>query len=250
MTGVVAAIGAAAVVTAGATVYASNQSSNATKSASNAAINEQQTALQQQATLSQPYRDLGTSNIQTYQNLLTGAGTGSTPGTAAPGSAAAGKNIEQTLQNTPGYQATLATGTEAAERSAAASGLNLSGNQVAGVEQFGGQLADSTYQQQLNNMLQPVQLGQAAAAGQAANVGTSASNIGKIGINQGNTTAAIDANEVAGLTKAASGASNQFLTYNTLQGLNGGAAEAPAANFDGSMSTPVPTYSTPPPGFG
>src|ERR1700722_13465906 len=247
-----AVIGVSAVVGAAGTAYAGHEAAQATESASNAAITEQQTALQQQAALSQPYRDLGTSTIPTYQNLLTGAGVGSTPGTAAPGSAQAGANILQTLQNTPGYQATLTQGTEASQRAAAASGLNLSGNQVAGTEQYGAQLADSTYQQQLNNLLQPIQLGQAAAAGQAATVGTAASNIGQIGINQGNNIANIDANEIAGITKAGSNATNQYLTYNTLQGLGGGGGgggglpssyggATGVGNFDGSGGFAAPT---------
>lgn len=220
MAGIATAIVGAGALAATGAVIAANKAAGATKDASNAAISEQKAALQQQAQLSQPYRDLGTSNIQTYQNLLTGGG--------GPN---AGKNIEATLQQTPGYQATYDTGVEAAKRAAAASGLNLSGNQVAGVEQFGAQLADSTYSQRLSELLQPIQIGQAAAAGQAANVGTAASNIGQIGINQGNTNAAISANEIAGITKAASGGVNQYLTYNTLQGLNNPAGGGAGAGF-------------------
>lgn len=248
---VAAAVIGAAVVGAAGSAYAGSESASATKSASNNAISEQQAALQQQAQLSQPYRDLGTNNIQTYQNLLTGANGPN--GAATPGSAAAGANIEQTLQTMPGYQATLDTGVEAAKRSSAASGLNLSGNQVAGVQQFGSQLADSTYQQQLANLLQPIQLGQAAAAGQAANVGTTASNIGQIGINQGNNTANIDANEIAGITRAGSGAANQLITYNTLQGLNNPSTSTPSVptyggtpNFDGSANYGTPAPATTP----
>lgn len=235
---VAAAVIGAAVVGAAGSAYAGSEAAGATKDATNASIAANQSALAQQTALSQPYRDLGTSNIQTYQNLLTGGGQG-----------AAG--AEATLQSMPGYQATLNTGVEAAKRSSAASGMNLSGNQVAGVEAYGAQLADSTYQQQLNNLLQPIQLGQAAAAGQAANVGTSASNISGALINQGNNMANIDANTIAGITKAGSNATNQYLTYNTLQGLNnpaggstpGGATGAPG-NWDGSMTSPtvMPTY--------
>lgn len=236
---VAAAVIGAAVVGAAGSAYAGSEAAGATRDATNASIAANQSALAQQTALSQPYRDLGTSNIQTYQNLLTGGGQG-----------AAG--AEATLQSMPGYQATLNTGVEAAKRSSAASGMNLSGNQVAGVEAYGAQLADSTYQQQLNNLLQPIQLGQAAAAGQAANVGTSASNISGALINQGNNMANIDANTIAGITKAGSNATNQYLTYNTLQGLNnpgggtpaaGGATGAPG-NWDGSMTSPtvMPTY--------
>lgn len=257
---VAAAVIGAAVVGAAGSAYAGSEAASATTNASNNAISAQQSALATQTQLSQPYRDLGTNNIQTYQNLLTGA-NGPAGSNAAPGSATAGANIEQTLQNTPGYQATLTTGTEAAQRAAGASGLNLSGNQVAGVQQFGSQLADSTYQTQLANLLQPIQLGQAAAAGQAANVGTSAANVGQIGINQGNNIANIDANEVAGITRAGSTAANQLVTYNTLNGLNNPASPGSGsgtygpwttnggANFDGSGSTP--TYSGAPttPGY-
>jgi hypothetical protein len=250
---VAAAVIGGAVIGAAGSAYAGSKSASATTNASNNAITEQNNALQQQATLSQPYRDLGTSNIQTYQNLLTGA-NGPAGANAAPGSATAGANIEQTLQTMPGYQATLTQGTEAAQRAAGASGLNLSGNQVAGVQQFGSQLADSTYQTQLANLLQPIQLGQAAAAGQAANVGTAATNVGNIGINQGNNIANIDANEIAGITRAGSGAANQLITYNTLQGLQspagGGAAAVPTyggtPNFDGSANYGTPAPATTP----
>jgi hypothetical protein len=236
MSGIASAVIVGGVVAAGATIYAANKAAGATRDASNAAITEQQRALDQQAALSKPYRDLGTSNIQTYQQLLTGGG--------GPN---AGANIQQTLANTPGYQATMDTGVEAAKRSSAASGLNLSGNQIAGVESFGAQLGNSTYQQQLNNLLQPIQLGQAAAAGQAANVGTSASNIGNLQMQQGYNSANITSNEVAGLTRAASGAANNYLTYNTLQGLNNPGTTPGATgvgNFDGSMGTgaAAPTY--------
>src|ERR1700679_578204 len=150
---VAAAINGAGALAAVGTGSAGSESAGAKKRASNAAVSEQQAALEQQATLSQPYRDLGTNNIPTYQNLLTGVnGPG---GPATPGSPGAAANIEQTLQTMPGYQATLDTGVEAAKRSSAASGLNLSGNQVAGVQQFGSQLGDQTYQQMLNNLLQP-----------------------------------------------------------------------------------------------
>lgn len=210
MSGVVAAVvGGAAVLGAAATVYGANKAAGATQSASNAAINQQQVALNTQLATSKPYRELGTSNIPTYQALLTGGG--------GPN---AGANIQNTLANTPGYQATLQTGTEAAMRAAGASGENLTGNQIQGVETYGATLADQTYQQELQNLLQPVQIGQAAAAGAAANIGTAATNVGNIAIGQGQTNAGITANEIAGITRATGNAGNQAITYQTLAGLN------------------------------
>lgn len=220
MSGIATAVIGAAVIGGVATTIASNKAADATKAASNAAIQGEEGALAQQAALSQPYRDLGTSNIPTYQSLLSG-----------------GPKAEQTLQSMPGYQFALSQGTEAAKRSSAASGLNLSGNQVAGVESFGTGLADSTYQTELSNLLQPIQLGQAAAAGQAANVGATANTVGSQLIGQGNTTAGIDANEAAGLTKIVGGAANQYLTYNTLNGLNNPGGGGNPYNLGGS--TPV-----------
>lgn len=213
--GAAVAIGATAAVGAGATIYAANKGASATKDATNAAIGQQNKALSEQAQLSQPYRDLGTNNIDTYQKLLSG------------------DTAQATLEQTPGYNVTRNNGIEAAKRSSAASGMNLSGNQVAGVEQYGSELADQTYQQQLNNLLQPIQLGQAASAGQAANVGASANNVSNALINQGNTNAGIDANLAAGLTKTIGNTANQFTTANTLAGLRS----------PGGGGTPsVPTY--------
>jgi hypothetical protein len=220
MSGIATAVIGAAVIGGVATTIASNKAASATKSASDAAIRGEQGALAQQAALSQPYRDLGTSNIPTYQSLLSGNK----------------QKTEATLQSMPGYQFALDTGTEAAKRSSAASGLNLSGNQVGAVESFGVGLADSTYQTELANLLQPIQLGQAAAAGQAANIGATANTVGSQLIGQGNTQAGIDANQAASYTKLAGGAANSLLTYNTLQGLNNPGGGNPQ-NLGGS--TPV-----------
>jgi hypothetical protein len=203
MSGVALAIGGAAVLGAGATIYASDKASSATKNASNAAISEQNAALAQQKALAAPYTAEGQAALPTYNNLL-GIGPGGP------------SNILPTLQNLPGYQATYDQGIEAAKRA----NPNLSGNQVVGAEQFGAQLADSTYSQRLQELLQPIQIGQAAAAGTAANIGANANNVGQIGINQGNNAANITTNEIAGLSKLATGGANSYATYQTLQGLN------------------------------
>lgn len=230
MSGIWSAV-AIGVVSAVGTAVASNQASKATEGATNAAIGEQNKALTAQEAATAPYQNLGTTNLPTYQSLLTGGG--------GPN---AGQNIQNTLAQTPGYQAALTTGTEAAERAAGASGLNLSGNQVAGVEQFGATLGDATYQNALNNALAPIQIGEAAATNTAANIGGAATNISNLLSNQGNTTAAIDANTVAGITKAASGAASQYTTAQTLQGLNNPAGGGNPYNLGGSIPTPQAGY--------
>lgn len=200
---------------------AASKEASATQNAANTAANVQYAALDQQKQLAAPYTAQGQTGIDTY-NALT---------SASP------QQVQQTLTNTPGYQATYGQGIEATQRAAAAGGLNLSGNQVLGVESFGAQLGDSTYQQAINNALGQEQIGQGAAAGQAANIGQAAGNLSNIAINQGTNMANISANEIAGITRAGSGATNQFLTYNSLNNLNNPAGGGNPQNLGGS--TPV-----------
>jgi hypothetical protein len=201
------AVAVAGVAGAGATVYAANKASGATQSATNAAINQQNQALAQQATLSQPYRDLGASALDQYKALL---------GLGPQGQA----GIQQTLQNLPGYKFTQQQGADATKAQFGAMGLGLSGNTLQGLNQFNTGLADQTYGNEVQRLLQPVQLGQAAAAGQAANVGQAASNISNLVSSQGQTQAGIYANEAASLAGIAGGAANNYAFLNTLKNLN------------------------------
>jgi hypothetical protein len=218
---VAAAVVVGGVVGAVGSNMAASKEASATQNAANTAANVQYAALNQQQQNAAPYMAQGTAGIQTY-NALTSANPA---------------QVEKTLQATPGYQATYGQGIEAAKRASAAGGLNLSGNQIAGVESFGAQLGDNTYQQAINNALGQEQIGQAAQAGQAANISGAASNLSNIAINQGTNLANISANEIAGITRAGSGAANQLLTYNTLNNLNNPAGGGNPYNLGGS--TPV-----------
>lgn len=248
---VAAAVVGAAVIGAAGTAYAGSQAASATNSATNASIAEQNSALAQQAQLSAPYRNLGQSAIPTLQGLLgisspspQQSGGNSTPGYdpssgyrigpngvvnqmipssgATPSGPAAfgGGTPEQFLQNTPGYQFTLNQGLDATKNAAAASGMLLSGNTLQGLNQYAAGLADQTYQQQVGNLENVVGMGQAAAAGQAANIGNAASTISGNLINQGNTLAGIDANTVAGITKSIGNGVNNYTTLSTLNALD------------------------------
>lgn len=205
------------------TVIAGGEAADATKSASKAAIAQQNVALAEQSRLSQPYRDLGQSAIPQLQSLL---GIGK-PGQSAQDASAAQL---QTLRNTPGYQFQQQQGTQNTVNAASAQGMSLSGNTLEGLSKFNQGLADTTYQQAVGNLENTVNTGQAAAAGQAANVGNAASNIGNTLINQGNTLAGIDVNEAAGITKAIGNTYNTAMTNNTLQGLNN--PNSNASNWD------------------
>lgn len=181
------------------------------------------------------------------------------PGGGATNGVPNSQAMQTALQNSPGYQFQLSQGNQNVNNQAAASGMQLSGNTLQSLNQFGQGLANTTYQQYLGNvgnslnayqgyvgdyqnylgnLMNTVGVGQAAAAGSAANIGNSAamagqasqnatgtlananSNLGNIAVNQGNTLAGIEANTTAGLTKAAMNGYNQSTTNNTLNALN------------------------------
>lgn len=208
------AIGAAAVGAAG-TAVAGSEAAGATRDASNAAIAQQQTALGQQDRLSAPYRQLGESAIPQLQTLL-----GISP--AGQSSKAVSDAQLQALRNTPGYQFQQQQGTQNTINSASAMGMGLSGNTLEGLSKFNQGLADTTYQQSVGNLENLVNTGQAAAAGQAANVGNAAANTGNILMNKGNTLAGIDANTAAGVTKSIGNAYNNYQTLSGLSNPGGG----------------------------
>lgn len=186
---------------------AAGSASSATNNATNANVAEQNAALNQQATLSQPYRDLGSSAIPQYEALL-GLGPQGASGIGAA------------LQNTPGYQFTQQQGQTGILNAASASG-GVGGNTLAALDTYNTGLASGTYQSEVADIGGAVASGQAAAAGQAQNVGTAAGNIGTALTSQGQTNAGIDANLAAALTKTAGNASNQYITQQTIGALNG-----------------------------
>jgi hypothetical protein len=203
---VAAAIVGAAVIGGVATGVASSSASSATQNATNTAVGEQEWAIQQQENLSAPYRQLGQAGIGQYEALL-GLGP----------NGAAGEM--QALQATPGYQFAQQQGNQSTVNQASAMGLGLSGNTLEGLSQFNQGLATQTYQNAVGNAENAVTIGQNAAAGTGAGIQAGASNISQAEINQGNTLAGIDVNEAAGLTKALSGASSNYMTANTLANL-------------------------------
>lgn len=223
---VAAAIIGAGVVAAGATVASGSMAAGATQNASNASIAEQNSALAQQATLSAPYRALGESALPQYQALL---GIGPNANSATTLAA---------LQATPGYQFTQQQG-ETGILNAASAGGGVSGNTLAALDQYNTGLASGTYQNAIGNIQGAVGLGQAAAAGQASNIGTAAGNISNTLVNQGNTNAGIYANEGAALSKIAGNTANQYTTLSALNSQTnpGGGAPIPS----GAWSSPNPS---------
>jgi hypothetical protein len=225
MSFVATAVIGAAVVGAGATAYASSQSSNAIKSSTNASIAAQQTAQQQQQALNAPYAAIGTGTpgangqpgtggaIQQYQNLL-GLGPQGTAG------------IEASLAATPGYQFAKDQGIQATTNAATLTNPGgISGNTLTALDTFSTGLADSTYQNAVGNAQNATTIGQNAAAGTGSGILQTGANVGAALSGAGNTIAGIDANEAAGISKAAQGGLTNYTTLNTLNNLNSGSVD-------------------------
>lgn len=222
---IAAAIIGGAVLGAGASMIAGSKAAGATKDAAASARQSQLDALAQQKQLSAPYTQLGQDAIAKYEALLgitpQGSGTGRGPA-PRPGTFPGGASIQETLAGMPGYQFAKKEGLDATKAQAGSMGMALSGNTLEALDTFSTGLADQTYNQELQNLLAPIQIGQGAAAGQAANIGAGAANLGNIAINQGNNLAGIYANETAGIARAIGNAGNQYLTMQTLKNLQGG----------------------------
>jgi hypothetical protein len=124
--------------------------------------------------LTKPYVEAGSNALAEYQKM-------------APYEDFGMKQFEAD----PGYNFRMAEGMKALERSASARGLLQSGGTLKGIEQYGQNLASDEYQNAFQRYLTERQaklspleyqigLGQAAASGQAANVGTTAGSLSEL----------------------------------------------------------------------
>lgn len=134
------------------------------------------------------------------------------------------------LQNTPGYQFTLAQGLKSTNNALAAQGLGLSGAQAKGLSGYATGLADQTYNQQYNNALSTYNTNYQVAANNVKNLQdlvntgqNSAAQTGQAGLSAANSagnylTQAGNA-QAAGITGTANALNsgiNNYLTYNAL----------------------------------
>lgn len=155
---VAVAIGAAAVIGAGASIYGANKAASAQKKAANIAA---QTERDSQALIRSdlaPYREAGSSAVATYADLI---------GVNGPEKQAA---AFANFRTDPGYQYSLDEGRRAIEGSAAARGGVLNGGTLKALERFGQGQADKQYGSYLDRFLNLTNVGQASAA-QQANLG-------------------------------------------------------------------------------
>jgi hypothetical protein len=201
--------GIGGIAQAAGSVAASKIAANAVKDAAQIASKAQKYAIEQSSKLSAPYRGLGEAAIPAYQRLL-GIGAGGQQDPA---------QMNAQLAQMPGYQFQQQQGNDATKRQASAMGLGMSGNTLKALSDYNQGLASTSYQQQLQNLLQPIDAGQSAAAGQASNVQAGANNLGNIAMNRGNQMAGIGANTISGVSTALNQGMQNQQTLKTLQGL-------------------------------
>ncbi len=149
----------------------------------------------------QPFTQAGVGSLNALQTLL---GLGGTPEEQ--------QAARDALTESPNFQFQLGQGVNALDRSAAARGGLLSGNQLKGVTEFGQGLASNAFSSRFNQLSQLAGLGQASAAGQA--------NVTQLGAqNQGNALIAggqARAGGFAGIANAANAGIGNFLFNNFL----------------------------------
>lgn len=216
--------GAAAIGSAAAGIFGANKAADSQKKASKKAAKLQKEALAQQLALTKPYVEAGKNALPEYQKLAPYENFG----------------IKQ-FQADPGYNFRMAEGLKGLERSASARGLLQSGGTLKGIQQYGQNLASSEYENAFSRYLsqreasmEPYRyltgLGQAAAAGQAANIGSSGAALAEIAAQRGN----INAAQAAG-TAGAIG--NAFSSIG--QGVGSYYANQPYMNY---LQSITPTY--------
>lgn len=218
---VAAAVGGSAIVGAGSSLLGANKAANAQKDAATQASDTQRQMFDVTQENLYPYNVAGGHAV----DLLNGRINELTSPVNMD---------EATLRNTPGYQFNLQQGTKAAQNSASARGLGLSGAAIKGATNYATGLADSTYQNQFQNaitnqgnaynrLLSLAGLGENAAAGVGNAAVTTGQNIGNNLTSAGNAQGASYIAGANGVTNAANSLSSGYLTNQLLQnGLYGG----------------------------
>jgi hypothetical protein len=217
-----AIIGAAGSAAAG--IFGGNKAADAQKKAAKKAAQAQKEALAAQTKLVAPYVEAGKNALAEYQKMAPYKDFGMAE-----------------FQADPGYNFRMAEGMKALERSAAARGLLQSGGTLKGIQQYGQNLASSEYENAFSRYLSQREarmdpyryltgIGQAAAAGQAANVGSTGAALAEIAAQRGNVNAAAAAGTAGAI-------GNAFSSIG--QGVGSYFANQPYMNYLNSIT---PTY--------
>lgn len=227
---------------------ATETAAQASQASTQAGIDAQERMFAKQMELQEPFRQTGLAAQNRLADLLGISGRTDMPGYGTALQPFSMANY----QADPGYAFRLKKGLEAMDRTAAARGGLLSGNQLRGATQYGQDLASQEYQNAFNrfqtersNILNPLQslgnVSQTSTNALTSAAGGLGANIGQMYGNLGN---ALSANALAagnarasgyvGLANAATGGLGQYLNYRQNQQLMN--------LYGGGAGTPAPTY--------
>lgn len=212
MTGVATAIGAAAVVGAGAAVYSANKASGAAKSAANSSIAEQNAEYTQTRQDQAPWRTTGASALDQIAKLY-GLDTVDANGNTVKGT---GKADFSSFTTSPDFQFNLGQGQDAINRSAAARGGLLSGAAVKAGETYATGLANQNFGDYVSHLSGVAGAGETATQATTA-AGTNAANQNSNALlSAGNARASAYGQVGQTIGNTANGLASNWLTYKYL----------------------------------
>lgn len=211
---VAVAIGAAAVVGAGATVIAGNKASKAQVTSTNAAIAAQQSQSDQTRSDFAPWRAAGGLALGALTKAY-GLNGSTNPGAVGTEQGQPDTGAYGGFFTSPGYAFRRDEGLKAIDRGAAATGRLGSGATIKAEQRYGEGLAASEYDAYTSRLAQLAGLGQSATAGTAAAGSTAAGNISNALINSGNARASSYTNTASAIN---SGLNNVMSAY-LMQGM-------------------------------
>lgn len=171
---VAAAIVTAGVAGAGASVYAAGKAKNSQQQAVNKSIDQQNKMFDQSKEFNEPFIDAGKNVLPQINDLTSGDPT----------------KTNAALEQLPGYQFARTQGLKSVQSGLAARGLGASGAALKGGAQYAENLADTTFGNQFNRLLDTARLGSDSAKSLGSGAITTGANIGSSTIAGGNAGAA------------------------------------------------------------
>ncbi len=205
---VAAAIGGAAVIGAGASIYSSNKAAGAQRSAANQANATQQHMYDQTRSDLGGYRDVGGGAAQALGNFYGLGGTS--------------PDYQKILSGLPGYQFQMQSGTKAVDQNLAARGLLQSGAAGKALTQYGQGLGSSYAQQYTQGLAGLANLGENAAAGTGAAGANAAGQMGANQIYAGNAAGQGYVNSSNAINSGLAGVAGAYGQYQGMQGMGQG----------------------------
>jgi hypothetical protein len=217
--------------------------------ASDRAIAAQQAGLSEQQAISAPYVDTGAKALNQLSEMTQPGGRLTQDYTPTL----------ESIQMDPGYGFRFREGMKGLNASAAARGGLISGNALRAATAYGQEMgsqeygnaytrAQNLFQMNRNNLVDPLKfltgVGQAAAAGQAANIGTAAANTANLMTGAGN---AMAAGQVGSANAYANAIGQGVSQYQTNQLINRFTPQRTTPSFYGERAggpAPVTDYST------